>query len=146
MNISGFLSNDSKFGKMMTKVGTLIILNVLFAVSCVPFVTVGPALSALFYSLREIIKEEENDRVNMSGGAINPVKVYIKGLRRNFFRSMIIWLFFVGVMLMGSVNLQVCASWAGPMKYLSSIVAAVMLTVFAVFMSVFPVLACAEGA
>ena len=72
---------------------------------------------------------EENDRVNMSGGAINPVKVYIKGLRRNFFRSMIIWLFFVGVMLMGSVNLQVCASWAGPMKYLSSIVAAVMLTV-----------------
>lgn len=53
---------------------------------------------------------EENDRVNMSGGAINPVKVYIKGLRRNFFRSMIIWLFFVGVMLMGSVNLQVCAS------------------------------------
>lgn len=88
---------------------------------------------------------EENDRVNMSGGAINPVKVYIKGLRRNFFRSMIIWLFFVGVMLMGSVNLQVCASWAGPMKYLSSIVAAVMLTVFAVFMSVFPVLACAEG-
>lgn len=89
---------------------------------------------------------EENDRVNMSGGAINPVKVYIKGLRRNFFRSMIIWLFFVGVMLMGSMNLQVCASWAGPMKYLSSIVAAVMLTVFAVFMSVFPVLACAEGA
>jgi uncharacterized membrane protein YesL len=145
MNIGGFLSNDSKFGKMMTKVGTLIVLNILFAVSCVPFVTIGPALSALFYSLREVLKEEENDRVNFSGGAINPVKVYIKGIRRNFFRSVIIWLLFVGVMMMGSVNLQICAAWAGPMKYTSSIVAAVMFTVFAVFVSVFPVLACTEG-
>ncbi len=48
-------------------------------------------------------------------------------------------------MMMGSVNLQICAAWAGPMKYTSSIVAAVMFTVFAVFVSVFPVLACTEG-
>ena len=58
---------------------------------------------------------------------------------------MIIWLLFVGVMMTGSVNLQICAAWAGPMKYTSSIVAAVMFTVFAVFVSVFPVLACTEG-
>jgi hypothetical protein len=56
MNIGGFLSNDSKFGKMMTKIGTIIVLNILFVISCVPVVTVGPALSALYYSLDELLK------------------------------------------------------------------------------------------
>ena len=145
MNIGGFLSNDSKFGKMMTKIGTIIVLNILFVISCVPFVTVGPALSALYYSLDELMKEEENDRLYMTGGTINPVKVFIRGIRRRFFAGMIYWLLFVGIMLLGSVNLQICASWQGPMKYCSSIIAAVMLTAFAGFVSVFPVLARTES-
>ncbi len=145
MNIGGFLSNDSKFGKMMTKIGTIIVLNILFVISCVPVVTVGPALSALYYSLDELLKEEENDRLYMTGGTINPVRVFLRGIRRRFPASLAAWLLFVGIMILGSVNLQICAAWQGPMRYLSSVIAMVMFTAFAGFALVFPVLGRTEG-
>ena len=47
-SIGGFLGNDSTFGKLMTKVGTIIAANIMFAVCCIPFVTVGAAQKALY--------------------------------------------------------------------------------------------------
>ena len=78
MKIGGFLSNDSMFGKVMTKFGTMIVLNILFVISCLPFVTIGPALSALYYSIIEMLRKEEEDMVLGTGGEINPVTVYFK--------------------------------------------------------------------
>ena len=45
--VGGFLSNESMFGRLMTKLGTIIAINILFVVSCVPFVTVGAAAAAM---------------------------------------------------------------------------------------------------
>ena len=108
MKIGGFLSNDSMFGKVMTKFGTMIVLNILFVISCLPFVTIGPALSALYYSIIEMLRKEEEDMVLGTGGEINPVTVYFKGFRRDFSKCMLYWILFVGIMIMGTINIQIC--------------------------------------
>ena len=113
MKIGGFLSNDSMFGKVMTKFGTMIVLNILFVISCLPFVTIGPALSALYYSIIEMLRKEEEDMVLGTGGEINPVTVYFKGFRRDFSKCMLYWILFVGIMIMGTINIQISGSWKG---------------------------------
>ena len=46
--IAGFFSNDSPFGQFMIRVGILIVSSILFAVTTVPIVTIGPGLAALY--------------------------------------------------------------------------------------------------
>ncbi len=134
MKIGGFLSNDSMFGKVMTKFGTMIILNVLFVVSCLPFITIGPALSALYYSILEMLQKEEEDRVLGTGGEINPFKVYLKGLRRDFFRNMFYWILFVGILIVGIVNIQVAGSWKGVMGNLAYVNVGILFIVCVIFL------------
>lgn len=138
MKIGGFLSNDSMFGKVMTKFGTMIVLNILFVISCLPFITIGPALSALYYSIIEMLRKEEEDMVLGTGGEINPVTVYFKGFRRDFFKCMLYWILFVGIMIMGTINIQISGSWKGIMGNLTYVIISVMLIVYVIFIFGFP--------
>lgn len=102
--IGGFLGNDSTFGRLMTKVGTIIAANVLFAVCCIPFVTIGAAQKALYHTIFSMINAED---------CINPFKTFWQGLRKNFIRTTLYWLVFVGIMMLGSIDLQVCGQTSG---------------------------------
>ena len=42
-----FFNIESPFMQLLTRVGDLIIVNVLFLVCCVPIVTIGAAIAAL---------------------------------------------------------------------------------------------------
>ena len=44
----------------MGRVADLIILNVIFLLCCVPIVTIGPALTALFYVTLKIVRDEDS--------------------------------------------------------------------------------------
>ena len=54
-----FFGLDSPFFKVMTKVADFIILNFLVLVFSIPVVTIGPALTAMYYvALKEARGEE----------------------------------------------------------------------------------------
>ena len=118
--IGGFLGNDSTFGRLMTKVGTIIAANVLFAVCCIPFVTIGAAQKALYHTIFSMINAED---------CINPFKTFWQGLRKNFIRTTLYWLVFVGIMMLGSIDLQVCGQTSGVLKYFSAGIIGVMFIV-----------------
>lgn len=145
MNLGGFLSNDSMFGRLMTRIGTLAILNILFVISCIPVITIGQALSALYGSIFEMLEEEESDRLYQTGGTIHPLKVYWKYFKKHFLRDTACFIAFAGIMLFGSMNLQICMSWQGFMRNLSSVIIAVMLFAWVFFIFLFPLLAREEG-
>ena len=46
--MGGFFSLDSKFMQVMSRVADLIILNVIYLVTCLPVVTIGAASTALY--------------------------------------------------------------------------------------------------
>lgn len=142
MNIGVFLQNDSTFGRIMTKCGTIIVLNILFVISCLPFFTVGAAGSGLYYAVFEMLKL---DAEGTKGDVVNPFKVYWKGFRKNFIRSTVCWIAFLVVMVLGNINMQVCEQWNGYLKNMSAGIIAVMMLAVVVLIYILPVIAMCRG-
>ena len=77
--------------KVLNKITDLLVLNILFLVSCIPVVTVGAALSSMYaVSLRSVRYED---------GYV--FQTYWKAFKRNFKQSTIVWLVYLvlGVLL-----------------------------------------------
>lgn len=55
-----FFNMDNKFFSAMSRVADLIILNILCLVCCLPIVTIGPSLTALFYVTLKMVRNEES--------------------------------------------------------------------------------------
>lgn len=137
MNLyEGFLGNDSTFGRIMTKCGTVIMINILFVLCCIPFFTIGAAVTAMYYAIFKMQNAE---------APINPFLEYWRGLRKHFLQATAAWLAFAGVAALGSVNLQICAQAGGWLKYLSVGVIAVLMAAVVVIVYLFPVLAVFPG-
>lgn len=81
---------DSPLIRFLTKVADLMILNILFWVTCIPVFTVGASLTALHYvALRMVSGEEES-----------VIKDYFHSFRQNFRQATIIWLILVAFALL----------------------------------------------
>lgn len=128
--IGGFLSNDSAFGRLMTRCGTVIAANVLFALCCLPLVTAGAALHGLYGTIFAMLDAGQE--------AINPFRMYWHHFRKNFVRTTLCWLAFLGILVLGTVDLQVCAAWAGPGPYFTAGVLAVLLAAVLLGLFFFP--------
>ncbi|MBR2259519.1 MAG: DUF624 domain-containing protein [Blautia sp.] len=55
-----FFNMDNKFFTAMNRIADLIILNLLCLVLCIPVITIGPALTALFYMTLKMVRNEES--------------------------------------------------------------------------------------
>lgn len=117
--IGGFLGNDTAFGRLMTKCGTVIAANVLFAVCSIPLVTAGAALQGLYGTIFAMLDAGQD--------AINPFRVFWQHFRKDFLRTTLCWLAFLAILLLGAVDLQVCAAWAGPGPWFAAGVVAVLV-------------------
>lgn len=134
--IGGFLGNDSTFGRMMTKCGTVIAANILFVICCIPLFTIGAAEVALYHTVFSMLNAED---------AINPFKTYWHGFQKNFIRATIYWLSFAGIMVLGYIDLRVCMQSGGWIQYLSSGIIAIMFVVFVIVLYLFPLLSVHTG-
>lgn len=82
---------DSGFYRFMNKVADLIILNLLCLICCIPIVTIGASVTAMYTVMLKIARNEES----------YTVRGFFKAFKANFRQSTIIWLIFavVGVIL-----------------------------------------------
>ena len=55
-----FFNMDNKFFTFMSRVADLIILNLLCIVCCIPVVTIGPSIAAMFYVTLKMVRNEES--------------------------------------------------------------------------------------
>lgn len=73
---------DNKFGRLITKIGYVIILSWVWLVFCLPIVTVGAASTALYDVMRKALKDEE--------GMI--LQDYWRSFKSNFKQCTPLWL------------------------------------------------------
>lgn len=118
-----FFNPDSPLMRFMTKVADLIVLNILFLVTCLPVFTIGAALTGLYAVTLKMVRDQE--------GAI--ARSYFRAFRQNFRQATLLWL---GVLLLGVIFLMdirilntVAADWAVGLKLLVEVLAVLMLAV-----------------
>lgn len=68
--------------RFLTKVCDIILLNVIFVISCIPVFTIGAALCSLYYNAIKILTDQTN--------IIFPT--YIEQFKKNFKRGTIMWI------------------------------------------------------
>ena len=101
--VTGFLSNDSFFGRLMTRIAIVVAANLTFLVFSIPVVTIGPGLAALYYVMLETLYRDH---------AFNPFKTFWKGFKMNFKQGILSWLIFLGILVLAYFDIRF-SSWAG---------------------------------
>ena len=77
-----FFNMDNGFFQVLSRIADLMILNIIFLITCIPIVTIGAAWTALYYVTLKMIRNEES----------YIVRSYFKSFKENFKQSTIMWL------------------------------------------------------
>lgn len=88
-----FLSYDSPFGQLLTKLCYSCYLNLIWFICCIPIVTIGASTTALYYTSFKILKDEDRSLA----------RTFLRSFRENFRQSTVLWLILlaVGLLLAG---------------------------------------------
>ena len=81
---------DGKLARCLNCIGNLMILNILTLICCIPLVTAGAAMTALYTMTMRMARNEE--------GSI--VREYFQAFRDNFKQATILWLIFGSLMVL----------------------------------------------
>lgn len=94
-------SIDGKFFGILSHLGDLVILNILFLVCCIPVFTIGASVSAMYTITKKMAADEE--------GYI--FKGFFKAFKENFRQSTVIWVILLVCAMIISVDLYICSNF-----------------------------------
>lgn len=80
--MNNLFNMDNRFFTALSRIADLMILNILFLCVCIPIVTIGPALSALYTVTLKQVKNEES----------YIFRGFLKAFKENFRQALIIWM------------------------------------------------------
>ena len=130
--IGSLISNESLFGRIMTRIGTVIAANLMFVLLSMPVVTVGASLAALYHTMLKMLRSKD---------AINPFKQFWKGFTSNFKQATIAWVISLVLIIVGYFDLRICRQAGGFIGSLRYGVYALGLLLFIVLIYLFPTMA-----
>lgn len=110
-------SPDGKLARCLNGIGNLIILNLLTLVCCLPLVTIGPAMTALYTMTMRMARGEE--------GSIVPE--YFRAFKDNFRQAFLTWLLFGGLMLFLAFDIYILRGLTGNFGMIYRVVLFVLL-------------------
>ena len=126
--VTRFLSNDSTFGRLMTKIGIIAAVNLLFLLGCLGIVTAGASLCALYYTEMRYLRGERE---------LNPFRVFWKGFKENFVKATAVWCGAAVLLTFLALEMFWCSQSQGVMHLfvyaLSVLVAVVTVVAFYAF-------------
>lgn len=73
---------NNGFFQVLSRIADLMILNIIFLVTCIPIVTIGAAWTSLYYVTLKMVRNEES----------YIVRSYFKSFKENFKQSTLMWL------------------------------------------------------
>lgn len=123
-------SLDSKFMRAMSRIADLLVLNLVFLITCVPIVTIGAASTAMYTVCFRFGTERE----------AGVIKSYFRAFRENFRQGTILWLILALCIGTACCNMVIFYRMSGVLHYAS--VLFLVLAVLAVMITsyVFPLL------
>ena len=130
--MKNILGQDGLVYRVLTKTVDLIILNILFCVSCIPIFTIGTACTALYSVTLKMCKNEESYNV----------RSYVQYFKQNFKKATVVWGLCALVLLLFYMDFSILASMKSEMGVvLTTAVLAAGLFVAMVLSYVFPLMA-----
>ena len=133
--INAFLSNDSSFGRLMTRLGIIIGANLMFVLFSLPVVTAGAAWAALCHVMLKVLRGD---------GVLNPFRQFWAGFRGNFRQATVVWIAALALAAFGFFDIRVCLNASGfvsDMRYAIYVLGVLMVIVL---IYLFPVMAAFE--
>ncbi len=129
--LRSFFDNDSVFGQLMTRCGTIIAANLLFLLFSIPVVTIGTSWTALHYTMMKMLREKE----------INPFKTFWHGFRNNWKQSTLA--FAAAVLLLSILALELfwCSQFTGILSWFTYGLLAMVQATIVLCSYLFPVIA-----
>lgn len=135
-SIRTFMSNDSTFGRVMTKTGIIICANLMFILFSLPVVTIGASFVALYRVMFKTLR---------SGGVTNPFKQFWIGFKTSFLQGTAVWVLYAALMAVCYFGLRICSQAGGTMSYVQYALYAIMLILTLILIYTFPSIAAFEG-
>lgn len=107
------LNEDNVIHIFLNKLGDIIVANLLFLVCCIPIITIGPALTALYHCMLRTVKGNNN----------GTTKTFFRAFKENFLQSLIVWLGLLAVGFILFLNIRFLQNTASvvskPLFYVS---------------------------
>jgi len=123
---------DSPFMQGLGKLADLMILNIITLICCLPVVTIGASITALYYMALKIVRNEE----------VYIIKGFLKAFRQNLKQSTIVWLIQIVVMIILAMDAYLIF-WNPDMKMPMAFQIVMMvgaILIIALFMFIYPVM------
>lgn len=123
---------DNPFMQFLFRVSDLIILNLIFMLSCIPIVTIGASISALHAVCLKIVRGQES---YMWQG-------FWKAFRQNFKQGTVLWIISVILFIFINVDYTILNSVDSPLFTCVKIaLGSVSVVLFSMFIYIFPIIA-----
>lgn len=100
-------SPDSKFMQVISRITDLILLNILFLITCLPIVTIGAAATALYDLCFRLMREEYS----------GIFRSYFRAFRANFKQATLAWLVLLVILLPALYYLTALLALEGILRY-----------------------------
>lgn len=122
--------------RSVTKMTSLVLLNVLFLLTCIPIVTIGAAISSLYTMTLQMCRNEES----------YILRSYLKAFRQNFKKATEIWtLFLIGILILG-IDFRIVITLENlPVRIFVTVLLAVLFILLMVISYAFPLIAAYEN-
>ena len=127
-----FFSMDNKFFVFMGKVADLCLLNLVCLACCIPIVTAGASITALYYVTLKMVRNEES----------YIFKSFFKSFKQNFRQATIIHLIMVAAAVLLYLDTNIVKAMGEPMSQIMSVIFAVFTLVYEmILLYLYPILA-----
>ena len=128
--MQAFFSSDSKLMQAMGRIGDLVILNLLFFISCLPLFTIGAASAALYTVCFQMGTEKES----------GIFRTYVRAFRENFKQGTVVFLILALFLLAGFFDTLLLSSLAGWLRYGCILTAILLVLAVLMYSYAFPLL------
>ena len=128
--MQALFSPDSKFMQAMGRIGDLVILNLLFLLSCIPLFTIGAASAALYTVCFQLGTEKESGIFH----------TYVHAFRENFKQNTVLFLILALFLLTGFFDTLLLSSLAGWLRYGCILTAILLVLAVLMYSYAFPLL------
>lgn len=129
---NGFFSNESRFGKLMTRIGITVGANLMFVLFSLPVFTVGAAWTALCYVMLKTLRTDN---------AVNPFRLFWIGFKMNFRQATLVWIAAIALFALGAVDVQICLKAGGMIGLFRYPIYAMGIILASILLYLFPVMA-----
>lgn len=122
---------DNPFMQFLFRVSDLIILNLIFMLSCIPIVTIGASISALHSVCLKIVRGQES---YMWPG-------FWKAFRQNFKQGTVLWIISIVIFFVIHMDFTILNAGDHPLfGYVKVALGSVTAVLFSMFIYVFPII------